>query len=454
MQTLTPFLPASPNSSGSVVAPRTIEERRIASLPLAALRALKDASPEEKAAALFRWNLWARDSQCPPPPSWTIWLILAGRGWGKTRTGAEWVRDQVFAGRKRIALVAATSADARDVMVEGDSGILNICPPWERPDYEPSRRRLTWPNGAIATTYSADEPDRLRGPQHDAAWCDEIAAWRYPDAWDMLMFGLRLGESPQVVATTTPRPVPLIRDLIENPRCTVTRGNTFENTANLAADFIAQMTEKYEGTRLGRQELYAELLEDTPGALWMLQPIDAARIPLIEKPNIQDRIRRIVVAIDPPVSAHEHSDECGIVVAGLMDDGTAIVLEDCSQRATPLEWATRAIKAYNQWQADRVVAEVNQGGDMVEAILRQVDPSVSYKAVHATRGKAIRAEPVAALYEQGKVVHLGTHKQLEDQMCAFTGQAQERGSPDRVDALVWALTDLMIRPTKVRVRVV
>jgi phage terminase large subunit-like protein len=427
---------------------------QLAALPLAALLALKQAPPEEKAAALFRWHLWARDSQCPPPPLWTIWLILAGRGWGKTRTGAEWVRDQVVAGRKRIALVAATSADARDVMVEGDSGILSISPPWDRPHYEPSRRRLTWPNGAIATTYSADEPDRLRGPQHDAAWCDEIAAWRYPDAWDMLMFGLRLGENPQVVATTTPRPVPLLKDLMANPRCAITRGNTFENQANLAADFVAQITEKYEGTRLGRQELYAEVLEDIPGALWTMAAIEGQRTPIAQQEAIRPLLTRIVVAIDPPISATETSDECGLIVAGITADGTAYILEDCSAQATPLEWATRAVQAFHHWQADRIVAEVNQGGDMVETILRQVDPNVPYRAVHATRGKLVRAEPIAALYEQNRVSHLGTFTTLEDQMCAFTGGPQEGGSPDRVDALVWALTDLMVKPSKVRVSVV
>jgi len=426
----------------------------LAALPLAASQALKQASPEEKAAALFRWSLWARYSQCPPPPSWTIWLILAGRGWGKTRTGAEWVRDQVLAGRKRIALMAATSADARDVMVEGDSGILTISPPWDRPHYEPSRRRITWPNGAIATTYSADEPNRLRGPQHDAAWCDEIAAWRYPDAWDMLMFGLRLGDNPQVVATTTPRPVPLLKDLMANPRCAITRGNTFENQANLAADFVAQIIDKYEGTRLGRQELYAEVLEDVPGSLWTMAAIEEQRTDKAQLEAIWPLLTRIVVAIDPPVSATETSDESGLIVAGITADNTAYILEDCSAQATPLEWATRAVKAFHHWQADRIVAEVNQGGDMVETILRQVDPNVPYRAVHATRGKLVRAEPIAALYEQERVSHLGHFTTLEDQMCAFTGQPQEGGSPDRVDALVWALTDLMVKPSKVRVSVV
>ena len=265
---------------------------------------LKQAPPEEKAAALFRWSLWARPSQSPPPPPWTIWLILAGRGWGKTRTGAEWVHGKINEGAGRLALVAATAADARDVMVEGDSGILATSAPWDRPQYEPSRRRLVWPNGAIATTYSADEPDRLRGPQHDAAWCDEIAAWRYPDAWDMLMFGLRLGTAPQVVATTTPRPIPLLRDLLANPRCVVTRGNTFENEANLASDFLDQMREKYEGTRLGRQELYADMLEDVPGALWQQAQIEAQRQPARPAQELRQDMARIVVAIDPPVSAH------------------------------------------------------------------------------------------------------------------------------------------------------
>lgn len=377
----------------------------------------------------------------PPKESWRTWLILAGRGFGKTRCGAEWVRAQVGSGCRRIALIGATAADARDVMVEGESGVLAISPPWDRPNYEPSKRRLTWPNGAVATTYSADEPDRLRGPQHDGAWCDELAAWRYAAAWDNLMLGLRLGDDPRCVVTTTPRPVKLIRDLVAGKDCMVTKGSTYENRGNLAAGFLADIVARYEGSRLGRQELYADLLDDTPGALWQRAWFDRDRVS--EAPIL----RRVVVAVDPPASSSENADECGIVVAGLGEDGKAYVLVDRSQRGTPHGWASAAVRAYHAFKADRLVAEVNQGGEMVESVVRQVDRDVSYKAVHATRGKATRAEPVAALYEQGRVCHVGPLDVLEDQMCAFTTDFDRLAagfSPDRLDAAVWALTELML----------
>lgn len=373
-------------------------------------------------------------------------LYLVGREMiptHNTRVIAEWVREQAEGGHaKRIALVAPTAADARDVIVEGDSGILRVCPDHFRPIFEPSKRRLTWPNGAIATTYSADEPERLRGPQHDAAVCDEIAAWRYPDAWDMLMFGLRLGRHPRAVVATTPKPVRLVRDLVkrEGEDVIVTRGSTYENRSNLAAAFFDKIIRQYEGTRLGRQELLAELLEDVPGALWQRLLLDELRAR--EAPSLT----RIVVAIDPATSTTEKSDETGIVVAGLGDDGHGYVLEDLSGHYSPVEWAKRAIAAYHTYKADRIVAEVNQGGDMVEATLRSVDDSVPYRAVHASRGKAIRAEPISALYEQRRVHHVGTFATLEDQMCAMTIDFDRKKmgySPDRVDALVWCLTELM-----------
>ncbi len=384
------------------------------------------------------------DKQKPPPGDWRVWLLLAGRGFGKTRTGAELVRLRVgMRTARHVALVAPTAADARDVMVEGESGLLAIAPPWNRPEYEPSKRRLTWENGAIATTYSADEPARLRGPQHDFAWCDELAAWRYPEAWDMLMFGLRLGDDPRAVVTTTPRPTRLIKALVADPKVAVTRGSTYDNKNNLAPAFLEQIVRRYEGTRLGRQELEAEILEDVPGALWTHGLIDATRV------NTVPSLTRIVVAIDPAVSADEHADETGIVVAGKDAAGHGYVLADLSGRYAPTEWARAAIAAYRSHGADRVVAEVNNGGDMVEATLRMVDPAVSFAAVHASHGKVARAEPVAALYEQGRVHHLGALPRLEDQMCCFAhdyDRVASGYSPDRVDALVWALSELLVEP--------
>jgi predicted phage terminase large subunit-like protein len=386
------------------------------------------------------WRVWARPSQLPPEGDWRIWLLLAGRGFGKTRSGAEWVRAQVESGAAlRIALVAPTARDARLVMVEGESGLLAIAPDTMRPVFEPSKRQLTWPNGAIATLFSADEPDRLRGPQFDAAWCDELAAWRYPQAWDMLMMALRLGTNPRVVVTTTPKPVKLVRALLASPDCAVTRGGTRDNAGNLAPGFLAAILKQYEGTRLGRQELDAELLEDMPGALWSRDAIERARID--EAPVL----RRVVVAIDPAASAGEDADETGIVVAALGQDSHGYVLEDLSGRYSPHDWASHALEAYRAHRADRIVAEVNNGGAMVEATLRVLDAGVSYKPVHASRGKLARAEPVAALYEQGRIHHVGAFPALEDQMCAFTGgPLAHLASPDRVDALVWALSELML----------
>jgi predicted phage terminase large subunit-like protein len=386
------------------------------------------------------WRIWARPSQLPPEGAWRVWLLLAGRGFGKTRGGAEWVRAQAESrSARRIALVAPTARDARLVMVEGESGLLAISSARARPTFEPSKRQLTWPNGAIATLFSADEPDRLRGPQFDAAWCDELAAWRYPAAWDMLMMALRLGENPRVVVTTTPKPVKLIRALLASSDCVVTRGATRDNENNLAPGFLAAILKQYEGTRLGRQELDAELLEDMPGALWSRDAIERARVD--EAPVL----RRVVVAIDPAVSSGEDADETGIVVAALGQDSHGYVLDDLSGRFSPHDWASRALAAYRDHRADRIVAEVNNGGAMVEATLRVLDAGVSYKPVHASRGKLARAEPVAALYEQGRIHHVGAFPALEDQMCAFTGGPLSHvASPDRVDALVWALSELML----------
>jgi phage terminase large subunit-like protein len=394
--------------------------------------------------ARYRWTLQARPNQLPPPGSWRTWLVLAGRGFGKTRTGGEWIRSQAESGQcARLALVAPTAADARDVMVEGESGILAIAPPWNRPRYEPSKRRLTWPNGAIATLYSADEPERLRGPQHDGAWCDELGSWRYAEAWDMLMFGLRLGTDPRCVVTTTPKPKKLLLDLLKAESTETTRGSTYENRANLAQAFLEQIVAKYEGSRLGRQELHAEVLEDVEGALWQRQQLDDLRVATAPE------LVRVVVAVDPAVTSGEDSDETGIVVAGLGVDGHGYVLRDRSGRFSPDAWMRRAVATFHEAQADRLVAETNNGGDLVETVLRTVDRSIPFTKVHASRNKQTRAEPVAALYEQGRVHHVGSLPELEDQLCGWVPGDK---SPDRLDACVWALTFLMLGQGEVRVR--
>lgn len=406
--------------------------------PMDRQRTLNKLSNRGAAALLYDWSFWARPTQLPPAGGWRVWLILAGRGFGKTRTGAEWVRALAEGGRaRRIALVAETAADARDVMIEGESGILACSPRWARPRYEPSRRRLTWPSGAVATSFSADDPDQLRGPQFDAAWADEIAKWRYEAAWDNLMLGLRLGADPRCVATTTPRPRAWLARLMADSGTVVTRGGTRENAANLAPAFLGQILGRYAGTRLGRQEIDGELLAEIPGALWTRALIEAAR----GGPPPPGDLARIVVAIDPAVTSGSDSDETGIVVAGADAAGRLHVLEDLSGRLSPDLWARRAVDAYRRHRADAVVCEVNQGGDLVAATLRTVDPSLPVRAVRATRGKRLRAEPVAALYEQGKVRHAAALPALEDQMAGYTGAAGE-ASPDRLDALVWALTDL------------
>lgn len=387
------------------------------------------------------WRAKARPSQLPPSGDWLGWLVLAGRGFGKTRAGAGWVHELVETGQaRRIALVAPTAADARDTLVEGVSGLLNTAPPWMRPVYEPSKRRVTWPNGAVATTFSSEEADRLRGPEHDAAWADELAAWTDPQAtWDMLSFGLRIGRRPRWLVTTTPRPIALLKELIRRPDVAITRGSTFENADNLAPTFLAAIRARYEGTRLGRQEIEAEILADTPGALWCNEWLERDRVK--EAPEL----RRIVVAIDPAVSNKEGSDETGIIVAGRAANKSLYVLDDLSGRYAPHEWARVAIEAYRKHRADRVLAEVNNGGQMVEEVIRNVDSSVSYKSVHASRGKVTRAEPIAALYEKRMVHHVRGFTTLEDQMCNFTSdfdRSRAGYSPDRVDALVWALSEL------------
>ncbi len=387
------------------------------------------------------WPFWARINQLPPKGNWAHWLMLAGRGFGKTRAGAEWVRTLTEGVEpKRIALVAPTLHDARAVMVEGDSGLMAVSPPWHKPKFEASKRMLTWPNGSVATLFSAEEPERLRGPQHHAAWCDELCAWRHQErVWDNLLFGLRLGSNPRTMVTTTPRPTSLLKALVANSAVVVTKGSTFDNLDNLAPTFASEIVAKYEGTRLGRQELMAEILEDVPGALWQRTMIDRLRV------SSRPELARIVVAVDPPVSISSKADECGIVAAGITDDKFAYVIADSSEQGlSPAGWARKAVALYHSLAADRLVIETNQGGAMAESVIRQVDPSVPIMAVHASRSKRTRAEPIAALYEQSRVYHAGSFPVLEDQMCSFTGSRTDGMSSDRVDALVWALSSLML----------
>lgn len=425
----------------------------LASLPESErAKILAELSEQQLEALRWDWQFWARPDQIEPSDkAWKNWLLLAGRGFGKTRTGAEWVRDNVCGSTplargnyRQLALIAETAADAREVMV-GDgkaedegSGLLQVHPKAFRPIYEPSKRRLTWPNGAIATLYNATEPDQLRGPQHDAAWCDELAKWVYAqESWDQLQFGLRLGDHPRSVITTTPRPIPLIRYLIKDRLTRFTFGSTLANSANLPPSFITSIMDRYGGTRLGRQELNAEILDDVPGALWTRAMIDDARKP-VTLPDMQ----RIVVSIDPSGTAGEEDDgdEIGIIVAGKGADGRGYLLADRSCKMSPDGWGRRAVQAYRDFKADRIIAERNYGGAMVEHVIRTIDKTVAYEEVVASRGKVIRAEPVAALYEQKKVSHIGDFVELEDQMCAMTrdGYALD-GSPDRLDAAVWAL---------------
>jgi predicted phage terminase large subunit-like protein len=397
------------------------------------------------ANSIKSWRNQARPNQLPPEWAWRIWLILAGRGWGKTRTGAEQVQEWVRQGYKRIALVGETAADVRDVMVEGESGIMNIALPHERPVYEPSKRRLTWPNGARATTYSAEKPGQLRGPQHEKAWADELAKWRYPDAWDQLMFGLRLGDDPQVVVTTTPRPIKIIKELMKLGTTHLTTGTTYENLDNLADAFRDEIIRKYEGTRLGEQELNAKILDDVPGALWTREILETNRV--FELPEL----KRIVVGVDPAVTANEEtSNETGIVIAGLGVDGHGYVIDDLSLIASPAGWARQVLSGYSKHRANYIIAENNNGGDLVERNitieLKDQQTTAKMKQVHASRGKYTRAEPVSTLYEQGRIHHIGLFGELEDQMCSWV---PGEDSPDRVDALVWALHELMeLEPVK------
>ena len=438
--------PSGPRSEAVWIAPaaREVQERFLESLTKDDLRALP-----------YLFEFWALEHQLPPEGEWRNWVILGGRGAGKTRAGAEWVRSMAEGSRprdrgraRRIGLVGETADQAREVMVFGESGIMACSPPDRRPQWIAGRKMLVWPNGATAHVLSAHDPESLRGWQFDALWADELAKWkRGQDSWDMLQLGLRLGDDPRACITTTPRNAPVLRDLLDRESTVMTHAPTTANAANLAAGFLEEVQRRYAGTRLGRQELDGVLLGDIEGALWTNDLIAACAV------DKAPELTRIVVAVDPPVTGHKGSDLCGIVVAGVVTDGPpqnwrAYVLEDASVgAASPNEGGRAARAAMERHGADRLVAEVNQGGDLVEEVIRQIDPLVPYRAVRAGKGKAARAEPVAALYEQGRVSHLRGLSELEDQMCEMTTRGfTGRGSPDRVDALVWALHDLMVAP--------
>ncbi len=410
-------------------------------------RAYALAAIDDRVARQFKhqWARWARDEQRPPPGDWRVWLILAGRGFGKTRAGAEWVRGVAEAnGTARIALVSGTLGEARSVMVEGPSGLLAITPADKRPEWVPSLRRLRWPGGAEATLHAASEPEALRGPQHSHAWCDEIAKWANGMAtWDNLAMGMRLGDLPRIVATTTPRPVPLVRALVGREDVIVTSGRTADNYRGLPPDYLAAMTELYAGTRLGRQELDGELIEEVEGALWSRDLIETCRVR-----SAPEDVMRVVIGVDPPAGAGASSDACGIVAVALGRDGHGYVLEDASvQGRSPEGWAAAVADASARHAADRVVAEANNGGAMVASVLRAADAALPVKLVHASRGKSARAEPVMLLYARGLVHHVGAFPALEDEMAGLLLDGAYAGpgrSPDRADALVWALSALML----------
>ena len=411
----------------------------IASLPEAERQAILASLTEAQSQELLHdWRFWARPNQIAPDGEWQTWLALAGRGFGKTEAGAQWVRERVKDGARSIALVAETQKDLEEVMV---ARLVAIHPPNEAPTVRYRPVRLTWPNGAMALGYNGTEPDQLRGPEFDTAWVDELAKYRYArETWDMLQFTMRRGD-PRVFVTTTPRPIPVIKEILADPSTVVTRGSTFDNAENLPAKFIAQLRDKYEGTRLGRQELNAEVLDDVPGALFTREMIDKALV------RAAPDLVRVVVAVDPSGTKGESDkgDSIGIVVAGKGTDGNAYVLADRTCKLSPDGWGKRVVAAYHEFNADRIVAERNFGGAMVEHVIRTVEPRAAYREVTASRGKIARAEPVAALYEQSKVKHVGGFSELEDQMCALTPDGFiGDGSPDRADALVWAITELML----------
>lgn len=394
------------------------------------------ALPFYRAAWLTRL---ARPNQLPPEGTWGVWMVMAGRGFGKTRLGAEWLAfEAARRPQTRWAIVAPTYPDARDTCAEGVSGVVGILDRYRRlAMWNRSLGELKLTNGSRIKLFSGDEPERLRGPQFHGAWIDELGSFRYEDAWDQLSFGLRLGDRPRVVVTTTPRPTSLVRRVLKDPNTVVTRGSTFDNAANLSQVALDRLRERYEGTRLGRQELWGELLEDTPGALFTRDILDRDRV------RNAPELVRVVVAVDPAVTSHEESDETGICVAGADEHGHLYVLADYSCRATPEGWATRAVRAMNDHGADTIVAEKNQGGETISAVLKQVDKSAPVKLVHASKGKKTRAEPISAMHEQGRIHLVGSFPDLEDQLCTWT--PEELKSPDRLDAFVWACTELSNR---------
>jgi len=407
---------------------------------------LGDTALDHHIQRLSTWQKIRRKDQTPPPGDWLIWLLLGGRGAGKTRAGAEWIRQQVTDGAKRIALVAPSYNEAREVMVEGESGLLNIGEPHKRPAYISSRRRLEWPCGAVAHVFSAEDPDGLRGPQFDCAWADEFCAWAYPqDTLSNLRLTLRLGKTPRLVITTTPKPLPALKNLMAEPGVVISKATTKDNEKNLSPAFIRSIYEIYGGTRLGRQELNGEILEDLEGALWSRA--------LIERSLVDDapkRLDKTVIAIDPPASSGASADACGLIVAarsGFGAQAVVYVLHDATvQGLKPVEWAALAVELWRDWDADYLLAEINQGGEMVDAVLNAIESEAPLRTVYASKSKTARAEPVAALYERGKVKHLRGLAELEDELCTLGAFEGPKKSPDRADALVWAVTDLLLKP--------
>jgi len=416
---------------------------------------LQQLDPKKAEELRYNYRFWARPEQVPPEEGdWNVFLALAGRGWGKTWAGAQWCREQVKLGKRRIMAVAPTNSDLERVMVKGESGFLAICWAGDKtykgahmgyPEWSPTKRTLSWANGATVTFYSSEEPERLRGPQGDAAWIDELCAWNKDrETYDMLQFCLRLGKHPRIFITTTPKPTKLLRDILKSNKTKVVTGSTFDNSANLADTYLEAVKTQYEGTRLGRQELYAEVMDEASGALWNRAVLSTCETEISDPVEFATTLARVVVSVDPAVTANAESDMTGIIVAGIDLNGTCYILEDHTDRYTPEGWATKAVELYERFSADRIVAERNQGGDMVRHTLQTVSDVVPIRLVHASRGKFARAEPVSALYERGKVKHNKGLDALEDQMVQWEPMGSI-GSPDRLDALVWAITDLSLK---------